>query len=240
MVSFVVTGASRGLGLEYVKQLSARGDTVFACARNPDQSQALTQIVDNQKVFAVKLDVTCEKSIKEAADEISKHAPEGVDVLVNNAGITGTEDNIEKVSKDELHQIFETNVVAVNEVTKGFLPLLRKRGNERVKKIVNMSSILGSIKGAGSPGLAFFNSIASYRVSKTALNMVTKLQSIHLAKENFIVYSIHPGWCQTDMGGEQAPLTTEESIRGQLVKIDSITASDNGGFFDWSGDVIEH
>lgn len=64
MVSFVVTGASRGLGLEYIKQLSARGDTVFACARNPDQSQALTQIVDNQKVFAVKLDITCEKSIK--------------------------------------------------------------------------------------------------------------------------------------------------------------------------------
>lgn len=64
MSTFVVTGASRGLGLEYAKQISARGDIVFACARDPEQAQDLKQIVDNQKVFAIQLDVTCEKSIK--------------------------------------------------------------------------------------------------------------------------------------------------------------------------------
>lgn len=209
--TFVVTGASRGLGLEYAKQISARGDIVFACARDPEQAQDLKQIVDNQKVFAIQLDVTCEKSIKEAAEEISKHAPEGIDVLVNNAGFMGTRTNIEEATKDELFQTFGTNVAAVNEVIKGFLPLLRKRGDERVKKIVNISSSLGSIRSA-TTYLAGCNTLGSYRVSKAALNMLTKLQALHLAKENFIVCSIHPGWCKTEMGGENAHLTTEESV----------------------------
>ncbi|CAO3675661.1 unnamed protein product [Rhizopus stolonifer] len=203
MLTFVVTGASRGLGLQYFKQISARGDTVFACAHNPEQTQDLKHIVDNQKMFAIQLDVTCE------------------------------------INQDELFQTFGTNVVAANEVTKGFLPLLRKRGDVRVKKIVNISSFLGSIRSA-TTYLAGCNTFGSYRIFKAALNMLTKLQSFHLAKENFIVCSIHPGWCKTEMGGENAHLTTEESVIPQLDKINSITASENGGFFNWKGDIEEY
>ncbi|KAG1440153.1 hypothetical protein G6F55_013568 [Rhizopus delemar] len=90
MVSYVITGTSRGIGLEFVKQISARGDTVFACARNPDKSEGLQKLVDGKKVYGIKLDTTSEKSIKEAVEEISKLAPEGVDVLINNAGIAGS------------------------------------------------------------------------------------------------------------------------------------------------------
>ncbi|KAI8986503.1 hypothetical protein BDB01DRAFT_849550 [Pilobolus umbonatus] len=89
MVSaYVITGASQGIGLEFVKQLSARGDIVFACVRNPDRATDLKHLVDNKNVYFIELDVTDESIIKTAADEISKLAPEGIDILINNAGIS--------------------------------------------------------------------------------------------------------------------------------------------------------
>ncbi|KAG1150803.1 hypothetical protein G6F37_005864 [Rhizopus arrhizus] len=234
MVSYVITGTSRGLGLEFVKQISARGDTVFACARNPDKAEGLQKLVDGKKVHSIKLDTACEKSIKEAVEEISKLAPEGFDVLINNAGIGGAYTPPEQTSKKEILEIFETNVLAVNEVTNAFLPLLRKRGPDRVKKIVNMSSILGSVELAG------FSEGTAYRISKSALNMLTKLQSIQLAKENIIVYASHPGWVKTDMGGENGDIYADESISGQLAKLDSVTAADAGKLINYKGEVLNY
>ncbi|CEG75331.1 hypothetical protein RMATCC62417_10394 [Rhizopus microsporus] len=232
MSVYVVTGASRGLGLEFVKQLSAKGDTVFACARNPDQAEELKKLVDNKKVYSIKLDTTNEQSLKSAVDEISKHAPNGIDVLINNAGIALSRKTITEAGKDELLKVFETNVAGVVETTNTFLPLLRKRGKEHTKKVVNISSILGSIGGID------VQEAATYRVSKAALNMVTKLQSLQLAEENFIVYSAHPGWVQTDMGGANAQITPDVSIKGMLSKLESVTPKDNGGFFDYTGESI--
>lgn len=118
------------------------------------------------------------------------------------------------------------------EVTSAFLPLLRKRGKEHVKKILNMSSILGSltIREAVIPD----NSTA-YSVSKTALNMVTRLQAHELAEENFIVYSAHPGWVATEMGGENAPVHPVDSIKGMLAVLDKLEPKDNGKFIDFEG-----
>ena len=128
---------------------------------------------------------------------------------------------------------FETNVAGVVETTNIFLPLLRKRGKEHTKKIVNISSIVGSIGGGID-----IQEAAAYRISKAALNMVTKLQSRQLAEESFIVYSAHPGWVQTDMGGPNAQITPEVSIKGMLSKLESATSKDNGGFFDYTGELI--
>ncbi|CAO3630187.1 unnamed protein product [Mucor fragilis] len=233
--TYVVTGASRGLGLEFVAQLSAKGNTVFACARNPDNAAGLQKLIDNKHVFAIKLDTASHESIKAAVEEISRKAPEGIDVLINNAGIGGEAPEIvvETLLESDLTNIFHTNVIGVSNVTKEFLPLLQKRGKERVKKILNMSSILGSIElsNMASPTGAH----PAYNISKAALNMYNKMLAHNLAKDNFIVYSSHPGWVSTDLGGESAPVKAVDSIRGQLAKLESVTAEDNGGFFDFEG-----
>ncbi|KAG1440055.1 hypothetical protein G6F56_012061 [Rhizopus delemar] len=234
MATYVITGASRGIGLEFAKQISSKGNIVFACARNPDQSKDLQQLIDNKKVHGIKLDVTCNKSIKDAVAEITKHAPEGIDVLINNAGIYVTRNTIEDTSKDELLKVFETNVTGVTEVTNSLLPLFRKRGPNHPKKILNISSAVGSISNTTAPGGS------AYRISKCALNMTTKLQALQLASENFLVYASHPGWVQTDMGGENATINTEKSVAGQLAKLDSITEAENGGFYDWKGEKLEY
>ncbi|KAL9549044.1 hypothetical protein MBANPS3_005408 [Mucor bainieri] len=236
--TYVVTGASRGLGLEFVTQLAANGNTVFACARNPDSATGLQKLVDNKHVFAIRLDTANYESIKAAAEEISTKAPKGIDVLINNAGIGGEAPDIvvETLLESDLATIFHTNVIGVSNVTKEFLPLLQKRGKDHVKKIVNISSILGSIE--------LINQISpagghpAYNISKAALNMYVKMLANNLAKDNFIVYSSHPGWVATDLGGKSAPVQAVDSIRGQLAKLESATAKDNGGFFDFEGKTL--
>jgi NAD(P)-dependent dehydrogenase (short-subunit alcohol dehydrogenase family) len=134
-------------------------------------------------------------------------------------------------------KVFETNVVGVTEVTQAFLPLLRKRGQDKVKKILNMSSILASITDIGE-----INSTGrgpAYSVSKAALNMVTRMTANQLAKENFIIYAAHPGWVKTDMGGENAPVEPHDSIAGMLRTIDNLTPEQNGGFIDFQGKELK-
>lgn len=87
--TYVITGASRGIGLEFVKQLALKGNTIVATARNPTGSYGLSQLIDNKNVFAVKMDISDKNSIKAAAEEISTIIPNGIDVLINNAGIGG-------------------------------------------------------------------------------------------------------------------------------------------------------
>ncbi|KAI8878490.1 4-dihydrotrisporin dehydrogenase [Backusella circina FSU 941] len=236
MSVYIVTGASRGLGLEFVKQLAEAGKTVFACARNPQKSEKLSVLIDNKHVFGIKLDTTSTDSIQTAAKEIDEKAPNGVNVLINNAGISGdAQYDVLTTPESDYVNVFKTNVVGVSNVVQGFLPLLRKSG-DGVKKIMNMSSILGSIAAMEDGSGWGFGS--SYCVSKAAVNMMTKMMSNALAKENFIVYASHPGWCDTDMGSSKAPTRTEDSIKGQLVILDRLTAKDNGAYIDFEGNHL--
>lgn len=132
--------------------------------------------------------------------------------------------------------VFETNVAGVSNVTEAFLPLLRKSGEDKTKKILNMSSIIGSIAVIASinPG----SQASAYAVSKAALNMLTKMTATLLAKENFIVYASHPGWVKTDMGGENAPIEPVDSIAGMLNVIDNLTPEQNGAFLDFQGKEV--
>lgn len=133
----------------------------------------------------------------------------------------------------EYMKVFETNVVGVSDVTQAFLPLLRKRGQDKIKKILNMSSILGSI--AVINDFNFAGSGPAYSVSKAALNMYTKMLANQVASDRITVYSSHPGWVRTSMGGEQAPLEPEESIAGMLKVIDNLTLEKSGCFIDYEG-----
>ncbi|KAI8356737.1 4-dihydrotrisporin dehydrogenase [Choanephora cucurbitarum] len=234
---YVITGASRGIGLEFVRQIAAKGNTVFACARNPDASEGLQKLVDNKRVFSVKLDTLDKDSLKTAVAQIEKHSPEGIDVLINNAGIGGSSASTpEKVTKESLLKVFETNVCGTSDATQAFLPLLRKRGKDSVKKVLNISSILGSI--AKINEINSTGGTVEYNVSKTALNMLTRTTAQVLAEENFIVYASHPGWVKTDMGGDNAPVEPTDSVAGQLAKLESATSKDNGGYFDFQGNAL--
>ena len=150
-------------------------------------------------------------------------------------------------TKQSLVKIFETNVGGVSDVTQAFLPLLRKRGQDKVKtrsrqgqdkvkKIVNISSILGSI--SAIQDINPTGRSAGYCISKTAVNMLTKITSLQLAKENFIVYAQHPGWVKTDMGGDDAPVEQVDSIKGMLKVVDSVTPEETGSYFNYTGDKL--
>ncbi|KAL9549046.1 hypothetical protein MBANPS3_005410 [Mucor bainieri] len=233
-LAYVVTGASRGLGLEFANQLAAKGHTVIACARNPGSAAGLQKLLEHKNVHAITMDTTDVNSIKAAVEEMSDYAPHGIDVLINNAGIGGEKSTRpENLLDTDLTTLFQTNVVGVSNVTKELLPLLRLRGKDHVKKILNMSSIMGSIELVNQ--VTPKNGQPACSISKAALNMYTKMLANNLAKENFIVYASYPGWCATDLGGKNAPMKVKDSIVGQLAKLDSATAKDNGGFFDFRG-----
>ncbi|KAI9488072.1 4-dihydrotrisporin dehydrogenase [Zychaea mexicana] len=230
-LTFVVTGASRGLGVEFVKQLSAKGHTVIACARNPDKSEQLQALVNNKTVFAVSLDTVKLDSVKAAADKIQELAPSGVDVLINNSGIVGdhTQD-VTNATGENYINVFETNVVGTSNVTQALLPWLRKRNT---RKIVNITSILGS------NDFTTTGSSPAYRISKAAENMLSRGWAGQLGEESFVVLAMHPGWVQTDMGTSKAPVTPEQSISGMLSVIENMSKETNGKFLSFEGEELK-
>lgn len=125
------------------------------------------------------------------------------------------------------------NVVGVSNITQAFLPLIRKRGQEKSKTILNISSIIGSVALSGENNPAGI--CTAYSVSKAALNMLTKNLADNLANENIIVYAAHPGWVKTDMGGETAPVEVKDSIAGMLRVLESITPEEKGLLIDFEG-----
>lgn len=128
-------------------------------------------------------------------------------------------------------------MIGVLNVTQKLTPLLRKRGEKQVKKIVNISSVIGSI--TAMDGTRGSGQGPAYGISKTALNMMTRLTANHLRSENFIVFAINPGWVRTSMGGDHAPITSQESVSGMLDKINKSQSNDSGEFFDFAGKPLE-
>ncbi|KAI8065737.1 4-dihydrotrisporin dehydrogenase [Gongronella butleri] len=228
--TFIVTGGNRGLGLEFVRQLAAKGEKVIATARNVQNAQDLAAFVDNKSVFAVALDTADSASVKSAFAEISRIAPEGIDVLINNSGITGERGSFESVNPDDFTHVFKTNVTGTFDVTQQALPLLRKKDT---RIVFNISSILGSIEYnlTGGTGVA-------YSVSKAAENMLVKSLANGLKNENFTIVAVHPGWVRTSMGGAGADIDATESISGMLEQLYALTPAKNGAFFDYQGKTL--
>lgn len=217
--TYVVTGANRGLGLEFARQLSERGDDVIATARRPGEAEELAEL----GVDIHRLDVAEPASIQEFADAI---AGRSVDVLINNAGIGVESTPFEEVDPADLMPFFEINTVGALRVSKALMPRLLEA---ETRKVINITSRMGSIADNGS-GKAY-----EYRASKAALNMVTRSMAIDLEDEGFVCIVLHPGWVQTDMGGARAPTPPSESIAGMLQVIDGLGPEDSGEFFDYTG-----
>ncbi|MGD8329140.1 MAG: SDR family oxidoreductase [Acidobacteriota bacterium] len=217
--TYVVTACNRGLGLEFARQLSARGDRVIATARDPEAASALN-----------KLDVQVEPLDVADADSVARFAAalgdEPIDVLINNAGVGVRSRPLEQVDLEGMSHFFEVNTVGALRVTRALLEGLRSGAD---KKIVNITSRMGSIEDNSSGGAY------EYRASKAALNMVTKSLALDFGGEGFVCVVMHPGWVQTDMGGSSAPVEVEDSISGMLRIIDRLDQDFNGDFLDFTG-----
>ncbi|RFU31414.1 hypothetical protein B7463_g4908, partial [Scytalidium lignicola] len=229
MASYLITGCSRGFGLELTRLLSSSSavSILFATARS--LTPALQDIVDssNGRVHFVPLDVTKDDSITAASQEVTGvlGADRGLDVLINNAGIQILEkDGITHMNA--LEETLNVNVIAVAKVSAAFLPLL-SRYDTLKKLLVVVTSDLGSLTNKDHYAVAPF---PSYKISKAAVNMLMLQYSLELGQKGFTVFAVSPGWMRTDMGGPYADL---EPVVGasQFVEIlQKATPADNGSF----------
>jgi len=230
-----LTGCSRGLGLEMVKQLAVgKSGKIFASCRNPENATELHQVAEEFKnIFVLKLDVTDIDSFAVIAQKDLSN--ESIDILINNAGISPKSTRINLVTAEQMSSTFLSNVVAPVMLSKALLPHLKAGAETRPENslIVNMSSILGSIAENTKQG-----GLYPYRASKSALNAVTRSLSLDLAVHNISAVALHPGWVRTDMGGQHAPLTPQRSVAGILEVIDKFQPNQNGGFYNNEGNKM--
>lgn len=226
----LVTGANRGIGLEYVRQLLARGDHVIATARHPAQAHELNRLVAEHpgRLHVFPLDVMDPKAEAEIARELPLVlGDEPLHLLVNNAGILHSGERFGHVAAANLEDSFRTNAMGPFLLAQAVAPRLADGA-----KIANMTSQLGSIENTRRFGTP------TYCISKAALNMVTRLLAAALAERGIAVVSLHPGWVQTDMGGEQAPVAPADSVAGLLRVIDALDVARSGSFLDWQGATL--
>ncbi len=217
----LITGGNRGIGLEWVKQLSERGEAVYAGCREPESADKLKKIISDENIIA--LDVKDEDSIQAAVERLkSKTKP--LDLLINNAGISGFS-KLQNIEMDDHLETFKTNTLGPLFVTKHCLALLEKGST-----IVNMSSLMGSIDDTSG-------SYYSYRISKAALNMVTKNLHQDLKGKGIRVVSFHPGWVRTRMGTPIAPVSTKRSVAGMLKVLDE-GKDISGKFINFKGEEL--
>jgi len=220
----LVTGSNRGLGLAVCKSLLKQGHQVIATSRKEEQREYLTSELSPLGDFSfVKLDVQNEEDVDKCFLDIeSKFGL--LDCLVNNAGILYN-NTVQKTSSEELLEVFRTNVMGPFLMNKNFIPLLAKSQDA---KIINVTSQLGSLTNSGPD-------FAAYRISKTALNSLTRLLHHELAELKIKVYSVCPGWVHTDMGGPSAPRTPEQGASSILFPFYNDAAS---GSYIQDGNVL--
>jgi NAD(P)-dependent dehydrogenase (short-subunit alcohol dehydrogenase family) len=220
--TWIVTGGNRGIGLEFVRQLQARGEDVIATARDPEAATELCEL----GVRVEQLDVADPVSVAGFAALLEG---ESVDVLLNNAGAMERAGELGSIDYDTLRRQFDVNTLGPLRMIEAALPALRLGGR---KLIATLTSKMGSITDNTSGGSY------AYRTSKTALNMVNRSVSVDLAGEGFTCVVLHPGWVQTAMGGENAPLDVAASVTGMLKVLDGADAGHNGRFFNYDGEEL--
>ncbi|GAC1351502.1 MAG: SDR family oxidoreductase [Polyangiales bacterium] len=173
-------------------------------------------------------DVESDQSVRAFAGSIGEGP---VDLLINNAGVMGKRtQSLEDLDLDDVMKTFSINALGAIRVSRALLPRIRESDT---RKIAHVTSQMGSI-GDNSSGGAY-----AYRMSKAALNMASKSMAVDLRQEKVMSVVLNPGWVKTDMGGDQAPTSLSDSVRGMLRVIDSITLEKSGEFFDFRGTSIE-
>lgn len=210
----LVTGCNRGIGLELVKRLVAEGcKNIFACSRS--MSPELEELTKLDPVHHISLEITNAGAVEAAFTQVEGVlGDEGLNILINNAAVVSRTPLPSVTSPEELMSCFNINVAATHSVTQKFSPLLIKAAAAHSDKevgcsrafVMNVSSAVGSLANTTSAWAS------AYRVSKAALNMLTRCTAIELLEKDVLCLAVHPGWVQTDMGGPNALITTETSV----------------------------
>ena len=236
----LVTGANRGIGLEFVRQLLARGDHVVAACRNPGKAAALNSLAGEHpgRLHVLPLDVADAKSRASLLHDLPLVLGDDgrIDLLLNNAGVLHSGERFGHVEQAMLDDSLRTNAIGPFLLAQALVPLLcdvapghaDDTGSPRTV-IANISSQLGSIANTTRFGTP------SYAISKAAQNMASVLLARALAERGIVVLALHPGWVQTEMGGAQAQVTPADAVAGLLRVIDAATPSRSGAFLDWRG-----
>ena len=221
MKTALVTGANRGIGLELTLQLLDSGFDVHATYRS---SKGGLEEIQNSALNIHQMDVRNKEEISAVIKSISS-----LDLLINNAGIAdGHWQSISEIDMEHALEVLNVNAVSPVLVTQQVLPILSNQST-----IVMISSLMGSISDCRS-GRSY-----AYRASKTALNMFSMAMKNELDGMGSSLLIIHPGWVETDMGGPNAPLSTDESVRGIMQRITEQNMSMSGRYVQFDGTPVE-
>src|SRR5690349_23336351 len=226
MPSTLITGANRGLGLEFAKQYLADNWQVYAACRDPSSASELRRLADGSrgKLQVLSMDVSDLAKVRAAAVEL-KGKP--IDLLLNNAGIGGPRgQTIGNIDYETWARVLDVNTLGPMRVAEAFVDNVARSDREL---IVTVTSGMGSISDNSSGG-AF-----AYRTSKAAVNMVMRSLAVDLAPRGITCVVINPGWVRTDMGGANARLTAAESVTAMRRLIDKLGPAQSGKFFNHDG-----
>jgi NAD(P)-dependent dehydrogenase (short-subunit alcohol dehydrogenase family) len=222
----LVTGANRGLGLEFARQYAADGWRVFAGCRSPRDAGELEELASGSggRIRVFELDVTHADSVRAAAAELKGQA---LDLLINNAGVGGPRgDRLGDLDYAAWARVLEANTLGPMRVVEAFVDHV---ASGRDKRIVTITSGMGSIADNTSGGSY------AYRSSKAAVNMVMKSLALDLAPRGITCIVMNPGWVRTDMGGPRGKLAPEESIQAMREVIGKLKPGDSGKFYNYDG-----
>jgi NAD(P)-dependent dehydrogenase (short-subunit alcohol dehydrogenase family) len=230
----LITGANKGLGLETGRQLGKLGYTILLGSRDALKGEVAARQLRDDGVDArvLKLDV-CKQTDIDAALSLIAGDFGHLDVLVNNAGVMiekgWTKNTTSETTLENLRATFDANLFAVFAVTKALLPLLKAAPAAR---IVNVSSILGSVRYQATPGSPTYSTkLFAYNASKAALNMLTISLAHELGNTAIKVNSAHPGWVKTDLGGSAAPMNVTDGAKTEVELATLPADGPTGGFF---------
>ena len=221
-----ITGANRGIGLEFTRQYAEDGWKVLACCRNPKSATALQALASsNSNIQILALDVSDFNQIDALALQLKSEA---IDLLINNAGVLPPS-SFGDTNYDEWAQAFKINTMASLKTAEAFVQHVTR---SQLKKIVTLSSKMGSIDD-NAGGESYI-----YRSTKTAVNMVMKSLSIDLKPYGISILTVHPGWVQTDMGGANGLVNTQTSVSGLRRVIENLSLDSTGQFIAYDGKSI--
>ena len=226
MPSALITGANRGLGLEFARQYLADGWQVYAACRDPTSVSKLRPVAEgsDDKLRILAMDVTNPASIHAAATQLDGQA---IDLLLNNAGIIGPRgQTIGNIDYEAWANVFAVNTMGPMRLSEAFVEHVARSDR---KLIVTLTSGMGSIADNTSGGSVL------YRSSKAAVNMVMRSLAIDLAPRGITCVVINPGWVRTDMGGLNASLEPSESISRMRRVIATLGPEQSGKFFNHTG-----
>ncbi len=226
MATVLITGANRGLGLEFTRQYAADGWQVFAACRVPDAATDLQALAAESggRIRVLEMDVTDTSSVRKAAAGLQGEA---IDLLLNNAGVGGPPgQRLGSLDYAAWAKVLDANTLGPMRVTEAFLENVARSSD---KRIVTITSGMGSIEDNTSGGRY------AYRSSKAAVNMVMKSLAVDLAPRGIACVVMNPGWVRTDMGGSGGKLSPAESIKAMRSVIAALKPDDSGKFFNYSG-----